>query len=657
MDRFILHSPYAPTGDQPEAIAKLTEGIKAGHRMQTLLGVTGSGKTFTMANIIANLNRPTLVLAHNKTLAAQLCSEFREFFPENAVEYFVSYYDYYQPEAYIPGKDMYIEKDAMVNDEIDMLRHSATSALFERRDVIIVASVSCIYTLGDPAEYKDLVLAVRPGMAISRNDFIRKLIAISYNRNDLSLERDNFRVQGDTVDIVTANMRDKAIRVEFFGDEIDRICEINIVTGEVLRLLNYAPIYPATHYAVSDEKKEKALNEIMLEMVERREYFRSQGKLIEAQRIEERVKYDLEMLREVGFCSGVENYSRVLAGRPAGSTPHTLLDYFPEDFLLLVDESHVTLPQVRGMSGGDTARKKNLVDFGFRLPSAYDNRPLFFEEFEEKINQAIFVSATPGDYEGEHSDAIAEQLIRPTGLVDPEIEVRDVEGQIDDLMGEIRLRVEKNERVLVTTLTRKMAEDLTEYLEKNGIKVRYIHFNIDTLERMEIIRDLRLGEFDVLVGINLLREGLDIPEVSLVAILDADKEGFLRAERSLIQTVGRAARNANGKVIMYADSITGSMERAIAETNRRRKIQKEYNEKHGIIPKTIIKEVRDVIEIGKSEKNALAKAGKGEKKLSRLERERLIEELSKQMKAAAAKLEFEQAAYIRDRIKELRNQK
>ena len=657
MDRFILHSPYAPTGDQPEAIAKLTEGIKAGHRMQTLLGVTGSGKTFTMANIIANLNRPTLVLAHNKTLAAQLCTEFREFFPENAVEYFVSYYDYYQPEAYIPGKDMYIEKDAMVNDEIDMLRHSATSALFERRDVIIVASVSCIYTLGDPAEYKDLVLAVRPGMAISRNDFIRKLIAISYNRNDLSLERDNFRVQGDTVDIVTANMRDKAIRVEFFGDEIDRICEINIVTGEVLRLLNYAPIYPATHYAVSDEKKEKALNEIMLEMVERREYFRSQGKLIEAQRIEERVKYDLEMLREVGFCSGVENYSRVLAGRLAGSTPHTLLDYFPEDFLLFVDESHVTLPQVRGMSGGDTARKKNLVDFGFRLPSAYDNRPLFFEEFEEKINQAVFVSATPGDYEGEHSDAVAEQLIRPTGLVDPEIEVRDVEGQVDDLMGEIRLRVEKNERVLVTTLTRKMAEDLTEYLEKNGIKVRYIHFNIDTLERMEIIRDLRLGEFDVLVGINLLREGLDIPEVSLVAILDADKEGFLRAERSLIQTVGRAARNANGKVIMYADSITGSMERAIAETNRRRKIQKEYNEKHGIIPKTIIKEVRDVIEIGKSEKNALAKAGKGEKKLTRLERERLIEDLSKQMKAAAAKLEFEQAAYIRDRIKELRNQK
>ena len=656
MDRFILHSPYAPTGDQPEAIEKLTEGINNGLREQTLLGVTGSGKTFTMANIIANVNKPTLVLAHNKTLAGQLCTEFREFFPENAVEYFVSYYDYYQPEAYIPGKDMYIEKDALVNDEIDMLRHSATSALFERRDVIIVASVSCIYSLGDPEEYKNLVLALRPGMEISRNDLIKKLIAISYNRNDLSLERDNFRVQGDTIDLVTANMKDKALRIEFFGDEIDRISEINIVTGEVMRVLSYAPIYPATHYAVSDDKREKALNEIMLEMVERREFFRSQGKLIEAQRIEERVKYDLEMLREVGFCSGVENYSRVLAGRPAGSTPHTLLDYFPDDFLLLVDESHVTLPQVRGMSGGDTARKKNLVEFGFRLPSAYDNRPLYFEEFESKINQVVYVSATPGDYEAEHSEATVEQLIRPTGLVDPEIEVREIEGQIDDLMGEIRLRTAKNERVLVTTLTRKMAEDLTEYLENNGIKVKYIHFNIDTLERMEIIRDLRLGEFDVLVGINLLREGLDIPEVSLVAILDADKEGFLRAERSLIQTIGRAARNANGKVIMYADNMTGSMERAIAETNRRRKIQKEYNEKHGIVPKTIIKDIRDVIEIGKSEKDALGKGGKGVKKLSRLERERLIEDLTKQMKAASAKLEFEQAAYIRDRIKELRNQ-
>ena len=657
MDRFVLHSPYQPTGDQPEAIAELTRGIENGLREQTLLGVTGSGKTFTMANIIANVNKPTLVLAHNKTLAGQLCSEFREFFPENAVEYFVSYYDYYQPEAYIPGKDMYIEKDALVNDEIDMLRHSATSALFERRDVIIVASVSCIYSLGDPEEYKKLVLALRPGMEMSRNDLIKKLIAISYNRNDLSLERDNFRVQGDTIDLVTANMKDKALRIEFFGDEIDRISEINIVTGEVLRVLSYAPIYPATHYAVSDDKREKALNEIMLEMIARREYFESQGKLIEAQRIEERVKYDLEMLREVGFCSGVENYSRVLAGRPAGSTPHTLLDYFPDDFLLLVDESHVTLPQVRGMSGGDTARKKNLVEFGFRLPSAYDNRPLYFEEFESKLNQVVYVSATPGDYEQERSEATVEQLIRPTGLVDPEIEVREIEGQIDDLMGEIRLRTEKNERVLVTTLTRKMAEDLTEYLENNGIKVKYIHFNVDTLERMEIIRDLRLGEFDVLVGINLLREGLDIPEVSLVAILDADKEGFLRAERSLIQTIGRAARNANGKVIMYADKITGSMERAIAETNRRRKIQMEYNEKHGIVPKTIIKDIRDVIEIGKSEKDALKKSGKGgEKKLTRLEKERLIEQLTKQMKEASAKLEFEQAAYIRDRIKELRNQ-
>ena len=657
MDRFELVAPHSPTGDQPEAIEKLVNGINNGLRSQTLLGVTGSGKTFTMANVIASVNKPTLVLAHNKTLAGQLCSEFRSLFPNNAVEYFVSYYDYYQPEAYIPGKDMYIEKDAMVNDEIDMLRHSATSALFERRDVIIVASVSCIYSLGDPDEYKKLVLAVREGMEMSRDEFIKKLIAISYNRNDLSLERDNFRVQGDTVDLVTANMRDKALRVEFFGDEIDRISEINIVTGEVLRFLTYAPIYPATHYAVSDDKKEKALKQIALEMEERKAYFESQHKLIEAQRIEERVKYDIEMLREVGFCSGVENYSRILAGRPAGSTPHTLLDYFPDDFLLFVDESHVTLPQVRGMSGGDTARKKNLVDFGFRLPSAYDNRPLFFEEFESKLNQTVFVSATPGDFEIERSEQIVEQIIRPTGLVDPEVEVRPIEGQIDDLIGEIRLRTAKNERVLVTTLTRKMAEDLTEYLENNDIKVKYIHFNVDTLERMEIVRDLRLGTFDVLVGINLLREGLDIPEVSLVAILDADKEGFLRAERSLIQTIGRAARNANGRVIMYADKITGSMERAITETNRRRKIQQEYNEKNGLIPKTIIKEIRDVIEIGAKEKTSLSKHASGEKKLSRAERDRMIEQLSIEMKAAAAKLEFEQAAYIRDRIKELRNQK
>ena len=653
--RFKLHCDFAPSGDQPEAIRGLVDGIKDGKRYQTLLGVTGSGKTFTMANVIAELNRPTLVLAHNKTLAAQLCSEFRELFPENAVEYFVSYYDYYQPEAYIPGKDMYIEKDAMINDEIDMLRHSATSALFERRDVIIVASVSCIYSLGDPLEYQRLVLALRPNMEISRDELVKKLVKISYDRNDISLERDKFRVQGDTVDIVPANMGDKALRVEFFGDEIDRISEINIVTGEVLKNLNYAAVYPATHYAVSDDKKERALEQIMLEMIERREYFQNEGKLIEAQRIEERVKYDLEMLREVGFCSGVENYSRVLAGRPEGSTPYTLLDYFPEDFIMFVDESHVTLPQVRGMSGGDTARKKNLVEYGFRLPSAFDNRPLFFEEFEEKINQAVFVSATPGDFEAEHSEGVVEQLIRPTGLVDPEVEVRPIEGQVDDLIGEVRQRVAKNERVLVTTLTRKMAEDLTGYLEKNDIKVKYIHYNIDTIERMQIIRDLRLGEFDVLVGINLLREGLDIPEVSLVAILDADKEGFLRAERSLIQTIGRAARNAEGKVIMYADTVTGSMERAIRETERRRTVQKKFNEEHGIIPKTIKKDIRDIIEIGRAA-NKSEKTKQAKKKLTAAEKEKLINELTKQMKDASRRLEFEQAAFIRDRIKEIREQ-
>ncbi len=655
---FKLHSQYAPSGDQPEAIQGLVDGIKSGKRYQTLLGVTGSGKTFTMANVIAQINRPTLVLAHNKTLAAQLCSEFRELFPENAVEYFVSYYDYYQPEAYIPGKDMYIEKDAMINDEIDMLRHSATSALFERRDVIIVASVSCIYSLGDPIEYKNLVMALRPGMELSRDDLIRKLVKISYDRNDLSLERDKFRAHGDTVDIIPANMGDKAIRIEFFGDEIDRISEINVVTGEMLKSLSYAPIYPATHYAVSDDKKEIALNEIMNEMIERREYFRSEGKLLEAQRIEERVKYDLEMLREVGFCSGVENYSRVLSGRPAGSTPYTLLDYFPEDFIMFVDESHVTLPQVRGMSGGDSARKKNLVEYGFRLPSAYDNRPLFFNEFESKLNQVVFVSATPGDFEEANSEGVVEQLIRPTGLVDPIVDVRPIEGQVDDLIGEIRLRVNKNERVLVTTLTRKMAEDLTEYLDGNAIKVKYIHYNIDTIERMQIIRDLRLGEFDVLVGINLLREGLDIPEVSLVAILDADKEGFLRAERSLIQTIGRAARNAEGKVIMYADTVTGSMERAINETNRRRAVQQKFNEEHNIIPKTIKKDIRDIIEIGRSEKSANdSKKEKSKKKLSATEREKLIADLTKQMKDASRRLEFEQAAFIRDKIKELREQK
>ena len=663
-NRFILKSEYAPTGDQPEAIARLVEGVEAGERMQTLLGVTGSGKTFTMANVIAQINRPTLVLAHNKTLAAQLCSEFREFFPDNAVEYFVSYYDYYQPEAYIPGKDMYIEKDALVNDEIDRLRHSATSALFERRDVIIVASVSCIYSLGDPAEYSSLVLALRPGMLMSRDELIRRLIAISYDRNDINFVRDKFRVRGDTVEIFPASNGEKAIRVEFFGDEIDRVSEINVVTGELVRLLSYAAIYPATHYAVSDDKREAALKEIYNEMRDRVEFFQSEGKLIEAQRIEERVKYDLEMLKEIGFCSGVENYSRVLAGREPGSTPYTLLDYFPKDFVMFVDESHVTLPQVRGMSGGDTARKKNLIDFGFRLPSAYDNRPLYFEEFESKINQAIFVSATPSDFEREHSERIVEQIIRPTGLIDPEVEVRPVEGQIDDLMGEIRARTAKGERVLVTTLTKKMAEDLTDYLENNDIKVRYIHFNVDTIERMEIIRDLRLGVFDVLVGINLLREGLDIPEVSLVAILDADKEGFLRAETSLIQTIGRAARNANGKVIMYAEKITGSMERAIRETDRRREIQSEYNRTHGIVPKTVIKGVRDVIDIGVSDNKADTSSRRsgsdGQSKASKMtkkEREAMIERLTKEMKDAARRLEFEQAAYLRDRIKQLRENK
>lgn len=655
MNKFKLVSEFQPTGDQPEAIKALTEGVLRGDRMQTLLGVTGSGKTFTMANVIANVNRPTVILAHNKTLAAQLCTEFREFFPENAVEYFVSYYDYYQPEAYIPGKDVYIEKDAMINDEIDMLRHSATSSLFERRDVIIVASVSCIYSLGDPEEYKNLVLALRPGMELSREQLIRRLIAISYDRNDINFVRDNFRVRGDTVEIFPASSGDKAIRVEFFGDEIDRISEIHTVTGEVLRYLSYIAIYPATHYAVSDEKRDAAIAEIMQEMKERVEYFKSQNKYIEAQRIEERVKYDMEMLREVGFCSGVENYSRVLSGRPEGSTPYTLLDYLPDDYLLFVDESHVSLPQVRGMSGGDIARKKNLIDFGFRLPSAYDNRPLRFEEFEDKINQAIFVSATPADYEKEHSSQIVEQIIRPTGLVDPEVIIRPIEGQIDDLMGEIRLRVEKNERVLVTTLTKQMAEDLTEYLEENAIKVRYIHFNVDTMERMEIIRDLRLGKFDVLVGINLLREGLDIPEVSLVAILDADKEGFLRAETSLIQTIGRAARNADGKVIMYADKITGSMERAIRETNRRREIQNNYNIENGIVPKTIVKGIRDLIDIGMSDEDKNSKKKKPSTRMSKKEKDELIDKLTKEMKDAARHLEFEKAAFLRDKIAEIRN--
>ena len=651
---FKLHSEFAPTGDQPTAIDSIVEGLERGEHMQTLLGVTGSGKTFTMANVIARMNRPTLVLAHNKTLAAQLCTEFRQFFPENAVEYFVSYYDYYQPEAYIPGKDMYIEKDALVNDEIDRLRHSATSALFERRDVIIVASVSCIYSLGDPAEYSELVLAVRPDMEMERNDFIKRLIAISYTRNDMSPARDSFRVRGDTVEVIPASGNEKALRVEFFGDTIERVSEINVVTGELVRRLSYAAIYPATHYAVSDDKREKALAEIEREMKERVEFFESNHKYLEAQRISERTKYDLEMLREIGFCSGVENYSRVLAGREPGSTPYTLLDYFPKDFLLFVDESHVTLPQVGGMSGGDTARKRNLVDFGFRLPSAYDNRPLYFNEFEEKINQAVFVSATPGDYEREHSERVSEQLIRPTGLVDPEIEVRPIEHQIDDLLGEVKIRAERNERSLVTTLTRKMAEDLTDYLANNGVRVRYLHHEVETMERTEIIRDLRLGNFDVLVGINLLREGLDIPEVSLVAILDADKTGFLRSETSLIQTIGRAARNVNGKVIMYGDEITKAMRSAIAETNRRRKVQEEYNKAHGITPRSVEKKVGDLIEIalpgGKDEKQKK----QPEKKLSKRDREAMIEKLTAEMKDAARRLDFELAAYLRDKIRALR---
>ncbi len=625
---------------------------------QTLLGVTGSGKTFTMANVIANCNRPTLVLAHNKTLAAQLCSEFREFFPENAVEFFVSYYDYYQPEAYVPGKDMYIEKDSSINDEIDKLRHSATGALFERRDVIIVSSVSCIYSLGDPSQYNEMVISLRPGMLMDRNDFIRRLISMSYERNDLNLVRDKFRVRGDIVEVLPASSSERAIRVEFFGDEIERITEVNVLTGEVIRQMSFTMIFPATHYAVTDERREQAIAEIEAELDERVKFFKAQGKLLEAQRIEERTRYDIEMLREVGFCSGVENYSRVMSGRAPGSTPYTLLDYFPKDFLLFVDESHVTLPQVRGMSAGDRARKQNLVEYGFRLPSAYDNRPLFFDEFEKKLGQTIYVSATPQEYEKSKSSQIVEQIIRPTGLTDPVIDVRPIKGQIDDLIGEINERIEREERVLVTTLTKKMAEDLTEYLEDNGIKVRYIHHTVETMERMEIIRDLRLGKFDVLVGINLLREGLDIPEVSLVAILDADKEGFLRSDTSLIQTIGRAARNAGGKVIMYADTVTRSMRSAIDETERRRKIQTEYNEKHGIIPQTIKKEVRDLIEIGISD-DSEKESGKRTKsgKLSVKDREKLISTLTEEMKHASASLDFERAAVLRDKIFELKRQK
>ncbi len=646
---FQLVSSYKPTGDQPEAIAKLVEGIRRGDKEQTLLGVTGSGKTFTMANVIAQVNKPTLVLAHNKTLAAQLCSEFREFFPHNAVEYFVSYYDYYQPEAYIASTDTYIEKDSAINDEIDKLRHSATSALAERRDVVIVASVSCIYSLGSPIDYRSMVISLRPGMVKKRDDLLAKLVEIQYERNDINFVRNKFRVRGDVVEIFPAYAGDTVIRVEFFGDEIDRISEINPLTGELKAVVNHVAIYPASHYIVSPEKMESAIAVIEQELAERVDWFKKEGKLLEAQRILQRTRYDIEMLREIGICKGIENYSRVLSGRAPGSTPFTLLDHFPEDFLLFVDESHVTLPQVRGMYGGDFARKKSLIDYGFRLPSAYDNRPLNFDEFYSHVHQAVFVSATPGDFEREHSSQIVEQVIRPTGLVDPEIIVKPVEGQIDDLIGEINARAARKERVLVTTLTKKMAEDLTTYFENVGIRVRYMHHDIDTMERMEIIRDLRLGEFDVLVGINLLREGLDIPEVSLVAILDADKEGFLRSETSLIQTVGRAARNAQGQVIMYADSVTPSMERAITETNRRRTIQMKYNEEHGIVPQTIVKEVRDVIEITAHDK----KLDKPVRKLTKAERLKLIEELTKEMKNAARLLEFEHAAELRDRIKKL----
>ena len=652
MEHFKLVSQYKPTGDQPEAIARLTEGIKSGLKEQTLLGVTGSGKTFTMANVIANVNKPTLVLAHNKTLAAQLCSEFKEFFPENAVEYFVSYYDYYQPEAYIPGTDTYIEKDSAINDEIDKLRHSATCALSERRDVIIVASVSCIYSLGNPIDYRNMVISIRSGMQKDRDEFIRKLVDLQYERNDINFVRNKFRVRGDTVEVYPAYSYATALRIEFFGDEVDRICEINTVTGEVKQFLSHTAIYPASHYIVPQDKMLDALKELQEEMEERVQYFEQNGKLIEAQRIRQRTEYDIEMLREIGVCKGIENYSRVLSRRPKGSTPSTLLDYFPDDFLIFVDESHVTLPQVRGMFGGDKGRKDNLIEFGFRLPSAYDNRPLNFDEFYSHINQAVFVSATPADFEKEHSAQIVEQVIRPTGLLDPPVSVRASEGQIDDIVSEINIRVARNERVLITTLTKKMAEDLTEYLEKLDIKVRYMHYDIDTIERMEIIRDLRLGEFDVLVGINLLREGLDIPEVSLVAILDADKEGFLRSETSLVQTIGRAARNANGQVIMYADSVTRSMENAIRETERRRSIQQAYNQEHGIIPKTISKDVRDIIEIGTK-----VDGEKLDKQLSRAEKEALIKRLTNEMKQAAKILEFEHAAYLRDRIEKLRKSK
>ena len=651
MGKFEVVSPYSPSGDQPQAIDNLARGVELGLDEQTLLGVTGSGKTYTIAKLIERVQKPTLVLAHNKTLAAQLYSEFHEFFPNNAVEYFVSYFDYYQPEAYIPHTDTYIEKDSSTNEEIDRLRHSATSSLAERRDVIIVASVSCIYGLGDPIDYHSMVISLRPGMTYDRDAMIRKLIEIRYERNDIAFERNKFRVRGDTVEVFPVYSSDSAIRIEFFGDEVERISEVNVLTGVPRRELFHVAIYPASHYVSTPEKMARAMNEMVDEMEARVKVFEEEGKLIEAQRIRQRTLYDVEMIQEIGYCNGIENYSRIISGREPGSPPYTLLDYFPDDFLLVVDESHVTLPQVRGMYAGDRSRKETLVNFGFRLPSAFDNRPLNFEEFEKHINQVIYVSATPGEYERSRSAQVVEQVIRPTGLLDPEIDVRPVEGQIDDLIEEINARIALDERSLVTTLTKKMAEDLTAYLENVGIKVKYLHHDVATIERMEIIRDLRLGTFDVLVGINLLREGLDIPEVSLVAILDADKEGFLRSETSLIQTIGRAARNDHGKVIMYADRITDSMARAIEETNRRRSIQKAFNDEHGIVPKTIKKNVHEVIEISKE-----AEAVNSKKKLNRIERDEMIKKLEEDMKEAAKMLEFEYAAMLRDRIIELRGE-
>ena len=653
MDRFEVVSEYTPSGDQPQAIEALAKGIEMGLDEQTLLGVTGSGKTYTMAKVIEAVQRPTLVLAHNKTLAAQLCAEFKEFFPNNAVEYFVSYYDYYQPEAYIPHTDTFIEKDSAINEEIDRLRLSATASLLERRDVIVVSSVSCIYGLGEPEDFEKMMVSLRVGAVLERDELLKKLVSIRYERNDIAFERNMFRVRGDTVEVWPAYWKDTAIRVEFFGDEIDRISEINVVTGTPIRRLTNIPIWPATHYVTPKEKMDAAIQEIYKELEERVAFFESENKLIEAQRIKQRTMYDVEMMQELGYCSGIENYSRVIEGRPVGSPPHTLLDYFPKDFVLFIDESHVTLPQVRAMYNGDRARKTTLVDYGFRLPCAFDNRPLKFEEFEKRVNQVVYVSATPGEYERTRSGQIVEQVIRPTGLLDPRIEVRPVEGQIDDLIGEIHTRTPRSERVLVTTLTKKMAEDLTAYLQGAGIKVRYMHHDIDAMERMEIIRDLRLGTFDVLVGINLLREGLDLPEVSLVAILDADKEGFLRSETSLIQTIGRAARNADGMVVMYADTITPSMRRAIDETERRREKQDAFNKAHGIVPKTVIKSVRDLLEIGVSESTDAER--KGEKPaLTKQQKAERIARLEKEMKEAAKMLEFELAAALRDQIIELR---